>query len=468
MALARIPALDPQHPSDVAAFIAGIAGTVVRPEDAAYDEARQVHLAQIDRRPAMIVQAANAGDVARTVMFARETGLELAVRGGSHSLAGHSTSEGGIVLDLGAMKGLHIDPERRLAWAQPGLRAEEYTVAAAAHGLATPFGDTGSVGIAGLTLGGGIGWLARKHGLAIDALVSVEIVTADGRLITANETEHPDLFWAVRGGGGNFGVVTRFQYKLYPVSGILGGALFMPATKAVLQALEPIAASAPEELTTISFLMAAPPAPFIPAEVHFQPTLAIMFVYDGDPESGAAALAPFREVATPLAELVMPMPYPGIYEMLRDAEQRAPATHRSLFLSTLDDAAIDEILARHAAPSSPMAMTQIRILGGAMARVDASATAFAHRDAGVMVTLITPFMDPAEAPVHTAWTQSYYEALRPNSTGVYANFLEDEGDARVREAYPTETYRRLAEVKRRYDPTNLFHMNQNIAPATEA
>jgi len=468
MALARIPALDPQHPSDVAAFIAGIAGTVVRPEDAAYDEARQVHLAQIDRRPAMIVQAANAGDVARTVMFARETGLELAVRGGSHSLAGHSTSEGGIVLDLGAMKGLHIDPERRLAWAQPGLRAEEYTVAAAAHGLATPFGDTGSVGIAGLTLGGGIGWLARKHGLAIDALVSVEIVTADGRLITANETEHPDLFWAVRGGGGNFGVVTRFQYKLYPVSGILGGALFMPATKAVLQALEPIAASAPEELTTISFLMAAPPAPFIPAEVHFQPTLAIMFVYDGDPESGAAALAPFREVATPLAELVMPMPYPGIYEMLRDAEQRAPATHRSLFLSTLDDAAIDEILARHAAPSSPMAMTQIRILGGAMARVDASATAFAHRDAGVMVTLITPFMDPAEAPVHTAWTHSYFEALRPNATGVYSNFLEDEGDARIREAYPTETFRRLAEVKRRYDPSNLFHMNQNIAPATEA
>ena len=468
MALARIPALDPQHPSDVAAFIAGIAGTVVRPEDAAYDEARQVHLAQIDRRPALIVQAANAGDVARTVMFARETGLELAVRGGSHSLAGHSTSEGGIVLDLGGMKGLHIDPERRLAWAQPGLRAEEYTVAAAAHGLATPFGDTGSVGIAGLTLGGGIGWLARKHGLAIDALVSVELVTADGRLITANETEHPDLFWAVRGGGGNFGVVTRFQYKLYPVSGILGGALFMPATKEVLQALEPIAASAPDELTTISFLMAAPPAPFIPAEIHFQPTLAIMFVYDGDPESGAAALAPFREVATPLAELVMPMPYPGIYEMLRDAEQRAPATHRSLFLSTLDDAAIDEILARHAAPSSPMAMTQIRILGGAMGRVDASATAFAHRDAAVLVTLITPFMDPAEAPVHTAWTQSYYEALRPNATGVYANFLEDEGDARVREAYPTATYRRLADVKRRYDPTNLFHMNQNIAPATEA
>ena len=468
MALAHLPAHDPQRPSDVAAFVAGLSGTVIRPEDAAYEEARQVHNAAVDKRPAFIVRAANAGDVARTVVFAREFGLELAVRGGSHSLAGHGTSEGGIVLDLGAMKGLHIDPERRLAWAQPGLRAEEYTVAAAAHGLATPFGDTGSVGISGLTLGGGIGWLVRRHGLAIDALVSVEIVTADGRLLTASATEHPDLFWAVRGGGGNFGVVTRFQFRLYPVPQILGGALFMPATREVLRALQPIAASAPEELTTISVLMAAPPAPFIPAEVHFQPTLAIMFVFDGDAEAGAAALAPFREVATPLAELIVPMPYPGIYEMLRDAEKRGPATHRSLFLDTLDDAAIDEMLARHAAPTSPFAMTQIRILGGAMARVPADATAFAHRDANIMVAILTPFEDPAELPVHAAWTQSYFEALQPGAIGVYSNFLQDEGEARIRDAYPTETYRRLAEVKRRYDPTNLFRLNQNIRPIAEA
>jgi FAD/FMN-containing dehydrogenase len=468
MALARIPATDPQHPSDVAAFIAGLSGSVIRPEDAGYETARQVHNATVDKRPALIVQAANAGDVARTIVFAREVGLELAVRGGSHSLAGHGTSEGGIVLDLGGMKGLHIDPERRLAWAQPGLRAEEYTVAAAAHGLATPFGDTGSVGIAGLTLGGGIGWLVRRHGLTIDALVSVEIVTADGRLLTASATENPDLFWAVRGGGGNFGVVTRFQFRLYPVPQIFGGALFMPATRDVLRALQPIAASAPEELTTISILMAAPPAPFIPAEVHFQPTVAIMFVYDGDAEAGAAAIAPFREVATPLAELVMPMPYPGIYAMLKDAEQRSPATHRSLFMDVLDDATIDEILARHAAPSSPMAMTQIRILGGAMARVADDATAFAHRGANVMVTILTPFLDPAELPVHEAWTQAYHEALQPKATGVYSNFIGAEGQARVREAYPTETYRRLAEVKRRYDPTNLFRLNQNIRPTTEA
>ena len=237
MALARTPSLAAPRPDDLTDFAAGIRGTVIRPGDEAYDSAREVHNATIDRRPLAIVQAASAADVARTVLFARATGLELAVRGGAHSLAGYGTSEGGIVLDLGQMKGLHIDPVRRLAWAQAGLRAGEYTAAAAAHGLATPFGDTGSVGIAGLTLGGGIGWLVRKYGLTIDALVSVELVTADGRIVIASATENPDLFWAVRGGGGNFGVVTRFQFRLYPVSNILGGALFLTPTDERLPAL---------------------------------------------------------------------------------------------------------------------------------------------------------------------------------------------------------------------------------------
>jgi FAD/FMN-containing dehydrogenase len=272
----------------------------------------------------------------------------------------------------------------------------------------------------------------------------------------------------VRGGGGNFGVVTRFQYRLYPVSTVLGGAIFLPPTPEVLRSLVPIAASAPDALSTISVLMTAPPAPFIPEALHGQPTLAVMFVYDGDAESGQAALEPFRRVATPMAEMVAPMPYPAIYEMLKDAERRAHASHRSLFLDTLDDAAIDEILARTAAPSSPTAMTQIRILCGAMARIGADATAFAHRDATVMVTILTMYEDAAEAPIHAAWTQSYFEALRPRATGVYANFLEAEGEARIREAYPEATYRRLADVKRRYDPTNLFHLNQNIRPDHES
>ena len=254
----RIDRPDIDDALDLEAFEAGLTGSILLPGSPEYDEARRVKAAINDRHPALIVRAADAADVSRTVTLARESGLPLSVRGGGHSLAGHGTNDGGIVLDLGAMKGLHIDPEQRLAWAQPGLTAGEYTVAAAAHGLATPFGDTGSVGISGLTLGGGIGWLARKFGLAIDALVAVEIVTADGRQVTASAESHPDLFWAVRGGGGNFGVVTRFQFKLYPVGEILGGALFMPATRDVLRSYVPIAASAPDELTTISFLMPHP------------------------------------------------------------------------------------------------------------------------------------------------------------------------------------------------------------------
>ena len=450
---------------DFEAFEADLHGSIVLPGSPDYDEARQVHNANADRRPALIVRAADAADVALTVSLARESGLELSIRGGGHSLAGYGTNEGGIVLDLGAMKGLHIDPDRRLAWAQPGLTAGEYTVAAAAHGLATPFGDTGSVGISGLTLGGGIGWLVRKYGLAIDALVAVEIVTADGRQVTASEDSHPDLFWAVRGGGGNFGVVTRFQFKLYPVGEVLGGALFMPATRDVLRSLVPIAANAPEELSTISFLMPIPPAPFVPAELVGTPSLVVMFVWAGDPAAGQAAIQPFREVATPLIDMAMPMPYPGIYQLTSQAEQRSLAVHRSRFLSTLDDAAVDAILEATAAPSSPMTMIQLRVLGGAMARVGADETAFAHRDAEVMALIITLYDDPATEPAHRAWTEALHEALAPNSVGVYSNFLEAEGDERIRAAYPAGTYERLADVKRRYDPSNLFRLNQNIRPA---
>jgi FAD/FMN-containing dehydrogenase len=468
MALAHIPARDPRRPLDVAVFRAGITGTVIRPQDEAYDAARQVHNTVFDKRPSLIVRAANAADVARTVVFAREHGLEIAVRGGSHSLAGHGTSDGGIVLDMSAMKGLHIDPERRLAWAQAGLTAGEVTAAAAAHGLAVPFGDTASVGIGGLTLGGGVGWLARKYGLTIDALVAADVVTADGRLITASAAEHSDLFWAIRGGGGNFGVVTRFQFRLFPVDTVLGGMLLLPATREVLRSLVPIASSAPEELTTISMLMPAPPAPFVPVAAQGRLALAILFVYAGDPADGAAAIAPFKAVAAPIAEVAMPMPYPGIYEFTSQGEQRGASAHRSLFLDAMDDATIDTILERMAAPSSPVAMTQIRVLGGAVARVPATATAYAHRDATVMIALITPFEDPAEEPVHEAWTHAYFEALRPAATGVYANFLGNEGAGRVREAYPDLTYQRLAQVKRRYDPGNLFHLNQNIRPAVES
>ena len=450
---------------DLEVFEAGLHGSIVFPGSPEYDMARQVNSARADKHPALIVRAADAADVARTVNLARESGLHLSVRGGGHSVAGYGTNDGGIVLDLGPMKGLHIDPDRRVAWAQPGLTAKEYTVAAAAHGLATPFGDTGSVGIAGLTLGGGIGWLVRKYGLAIDALEAVEIVTADGRQVTASADSHPDLFWAVRGGGGNFGVVTRFQFKLYPVGEILGGALFMPATRDVLRSLVPIAASAPEELTTISFLMALPPAPFVPAELVGTMSLAIMFVYSGDPAEGQAALQPFRDVATPLVDMAMPMPYPGIYQMLESAETRSLGVHRSRFLSALDDEAIDAILGAMAAPSSAMTVIQLRVLGGQMARVGATETAFAHRDAAVMAMILTLYEDPSTEAAQVAWTEALHGKLATNDVGVYSNFLEAEGEERIRAAYPAGAYERLADVKRRYDPANLFHLNQNIRPA---
>ena len=410
------------------------------------------------------MKAAGAGDVARTVVLARDAGMELAVRSGGHSVAGHSTVDDGIVLDLSGMKGLHIDAERRTAWAQPGLTAGEYTAAAAAHGLATPFGDTGSVGIAGLTLGGGIGFLVRKYGLAIDALQAVEIVTADGRLITANADHHPDLFWAVRGGGGNFGVVTRFQFKLYPVETVLGGALFLPPTADVLNSLVPIAANAPEELSTISFLMAIPPVPFVPAERHGELALIVMFVWSGDPADGNAAIEPFRQVATPIAEAVMPMPYPGIYQFTEGGGAPGRGVVRSRFMNALSDASIESILSAMAV-ASPSAIVQIRVLGGAMARVPVAETAFAHRSAPIMVAIIDHYEDPASDAAELAWTEALHEALAPDASGVYSNFLQDEGEDRLRDAYPGGTYERLAAIKRRYDPTNFFRLNQNIRPA---
>ena len=473
---ALLPAPLPHDPSaasvtpvtsnDIDSLVASLSGEVIRPGDTAFDEARHIHNTLVDRRPLVIVRAADAADVARAVTFARDHGLELAVRAGGHSVAGHSTTEGGLVIDLSAMKGLHIDPERRLAWAQPGLTAGEYTAAAAAHGLATPFGDTGSVGLGGLTLGGGIGWLVRKHGLTIDSLVQVELVTADGRIVTASEQRNPDLFWAIRGGGGNFGVATRFVFRLHPVGTVLGGALILPLTREVLAGLVPVAEAAPEELSTITFVMGVPPLPFVPAEHHFKPAVIVMFVHASDDiAAGQAALAPFRALAAPLADAAFPMPYPGIYDFTAEGGKPSAGVLRSVILDGIDDEAVDTILARTSAPSSRLAMTQIRVLGGAMARVPADATAFAHRDARVMVTLITGMEDPAEAPVHTAWTQAYYEELAPKASGVYSNFLASEGDARVREAYPAATYERLAEVKRAYDPTNLFRLNQNIVPA---
>ena len=458
--MTAVPA--PVAAPDLRSFAATLRGRVILPSDEAYDEARQIHNAAFDRRPLVVVRPAGADDVARTVAFARSTGRDLAVRSGGHSLAGHSVADDAVMLDMSSLKGLHIDPDRRLAWAQAGLTSGEYTAAAAAHGLATPFGDTASVGLGGITLGGGIGFLARKYGLAIDNLVSAEIVLADGSIVVASESEHPDLFWAIRGGGGNFGVVTRFQYRLQPVEMILGGALILPATREVIRGLVPVATAAPEDLTMISFVMAVPPLPFVPVEAHGQLGVVIIPVFAGDPEAGQRAMDPFRALATPIADALAPMPYPAIYQLTANGEQRQASVTRSLFADGIDEAAADTILDAMGRRSSPFAMVQIRAFGGAMSRVSSDATAFAHRDVDAKVTILGIY-DGDRAP-HEAWVTETFDALRPISRGVYANFLEDEGDERIREAYPNGTYERLVSIKRRYDPTNLFRLNQNIRP----
>src|SRR6266508_2769448 len=293
---------------------AALNGRVITPDDATYDPARAVFYGGFgERRPAVIIRVADATDVSRVVALARETGLELAVRSGGHSGAGHSVSDGGIVLDLQDMRALDLDVAGRTAWAQTGLTAVDYTTAAGAHGLATGFGDTASVGIGGITLGGGVGFLVRKHGLTIDDLLAAEVVTADGQLLRTDAETHPDLFWAIRGGGGNFGVATRFQFRLHPLGTIVGGILMLPATPEVIASFVAEAEAAPEELSGIANVMVAPPMPFLPAEVHGRLVVMAILVYAGAVEDGERAVAPFRRLATPIADMLKPMPYPEIY-----------------------------------------------------------------------------------------------------------------------------------------------------------
>jgi FAD/FMN-containing dehydrogenase len=450
----------------IAQLRSALKGRVIAPGDSGYDEGRTVFYGGIDRRPAAIVRAANAADVSHVVMLARESGLELAIRGGGHSIAGHSTTDGGIILDLSELKGLEIDVERRTAWAEAGLTAGEYTAAAAAYGLATGFGDTGSVGIAGITLGGGVGYLVRKHGLTIDDLLAAEIVTADGQLLHVDAETHPDLFWAIRGGGGNFGVVTRFQYRLHELSTIVGGMLVLPATPDVIRAFVAEAQAAPDELSTIANVMKAPPMPFLPAELHGQFVVLAMLVYAGSAEAGARAIAPFRAIATPLADMVKPISYVEIYPP-EEGGYHPVATGRTLFVDAIDQGVAETIVGHLEAATAPMAVTQIRVLGGAMARVPADATAFAHRASRIMVNVAALYGRPEEAEVYEPWVNGFAAALRQGDGGAYVNFLGNEGEARVRAAYPEATWNRLAAIKARYDPTNLFRLNQNIPPAAE-
>jgi hypothetical protein len=440
-----------------------VEGRVIGPDDRDYDEARGIFYGGFDARPAAIVRVSAAADVSRVVGLARETGAELAVRGGGHSVAGHSTTEGGIVLDLGDMKALELDPQGRTAWAETGLTAGEYTAAAAEHGLATGFGDTGSVGIGGITLGGGVGYLVRKHGLTIDSLLAAEVVTADGRLLQVDEEHHPDLFWAIRGGGGNFGVATRLRFRLHPVDTVVGGMLLLPATPEVVAGFVELAGAAPEELSTIANVMPAPPMPFIPPERHGQLVVLGLMAFVGPAKEGQGALAPFRALAEPLADMLRPIRYPELYPPEEEG-YHPTAVSRTMFTDRVGTAEAEAILGALAASDAPLRVVQLRALGGAMARVSADATAFAHRGSRIMTNVASFYTGPEDRPGREAWVAELAAELRQDDEGAYVNFMGDDGPDGVRRAYPGATWDRLVQVKRRYDPDNVFRRNQNVPP----
>ena len=443
-----------------------IHGRVIAPDDTDYDSARTVFLGGVDRHPTVIVRVADATDVAQVIALARESGLELAVRSGGHSSVGHSVTEGGIVLDLSEMKHIDIDVGERTAWAETGLTAAEYSEAVGVHGLATGFGDTGSVGIGGITLGGGIGYLVRKHGLTIDSLIAADVVTADGELLRVDAESHPDLFWAIRGGGGNFGVATRFRYRLQEVPGIVGGMLMQPATPELIASYMALAEAAPEELTTIANVMPAPPMPFVPEEHHGKLAVMSLMAYAGEPEAGERALAPFRALATPIVDMLKPMPYPEIYPP-EEGDYHPLAISRTLFVDRVDLPVATSIVDHLGASDAPMKVAQLRVLGGAVSRVPADATAYAHRASRIMVNVASFYEGPEDHDRRARWVDDFVALLRQGDHGAYVNFLADEGPERIRAAYPGSTWGRLAKVKARYDPTNLFRLNQNIPPATQ-
>jgi FAD/FMN-containing dehydrogenase len=446
---------------------ASVTGRVIGPEDSGYDEARTLFYGGFDRRPTAIVRVADSDDVAKVVSFAGETGSPLAVRSGGHSVAGHSVIDEAIVLDLSDMRGVEVDAAQRTAWAQAGLTAAEFSAAAGAHGLAIGFGDTGSVGIGGITLGGGVGYLVRKYGLTIDDLIAADIVTADGRLVRADAGTNPDLFWAIRGGGGNFGVATRFQFRMHELPSVVGGMLFLPATPEVVTGFMAEAESAPEELSAIANVMPAMPMPFLPAEQHGRLVVMAFMCYAGPTGAGQRALAPFRALAEPIADLLRPMSYHEIYPP-EPEDYHPTAVGHTMFM---DRVGLDEaktIVQYLEASDAMLRVTQLRVMGGAMARVPVEATAFAYRGSRIMANVGAFYEGPEDMVVRRAWVEELAGALRQSDGGAYVGFLGDEGEERVRAAYPGSTWERLRQVKARYDPDNLFRFNQNIPPAGSA
>ena len=449
-------------------FQASLRGALLRPGDDGYDVARRVWNGMIDKRPALIARCAGAVDVITAVQFARSHDLQVAVRGGGHNVAGHAVCDDGLVIDLSPMKGIRVDPMARTARAQAGVTWGEFDRETATFGLATTGGLISTTGIAGLTLGGGIGWLMRKYGLACDNLLSVDIITADGQPLTASATENEDLFWGVRGGGGNFGIVTSFEYRLHRVTTVLGGMVFYPAAQArdVLRFFRAYTAAAPDELTCLAVFLTAPPAPFLPAHLHGAPLVAITVCYTGWMDEGEEVVRPLRVFGPPLVDLIRPMPYTALQSMLDASAPSGLQNYwKSRYLSDLGDETVDTLIAHAGGMTSPLSAVHIHQLGGALSHVGEDKTAVSYRDAPYAFNIVSAWLDPQGSERHIAWTRAFAAAMAPHSTGgVYMNFLGDEGEDRIRAAYGAATYDRLVDLKTKYDPTNLFCLNQNIRP----
>jgi len=440
-----------------------VKGRVIMPEDPTYDQARTVFYGGIDKRPTAIVRVSDVADVRRVITTARDEGYELAVRSGGHSIVGHSTTEGGIVIDLRGMSKIEIDPRARTAWVETGATAIQVTEALAEHGLVIGFGDSGSVGVGGITLGGGIGFLVRKFGMTIDSLLAAEVVTADGRHVRADANHHSDLFWAIRGGGGNFGVVTRLQFRLHELTQFTGGILILPATPETIAGFAAAALAAPDELSTIGNIMPAPPMPFLPNEVHGRLVIFAMIAFAGDDEAAKRAIAPFRSLATPIADMVKPGPYVGMYPP-EDPSYHPTAVARTMFVNSIDASTAETVFEYLSKSDATMRVAQLRALGGAMARVPADATAYAHRSKPMLVNVAAFYQGEAEREGRRSWATEFARTLQPNDDAAYVGFLTDDGEARIRAAYPGATWDRLTRIKSVYDPSNLFRLNQNIPP----
>lgn len=456
-------------------FAVQLQGSVILPGDPDYDQFRKVWNGMIDRYPAIIVRCETVGDVVASVNFAREHELLVSVRGGGHNVAGHATNDGGIVIDLSPMKAIEVDPERRIAHAQPGVTWGELDRATQVYGLAAPGGEVSETGIAGLTLGGGMGYLRRKHGLSADNLVAVEMVTADGQLVTADDKHNTELMWGLRGGGGNFGIVTKFSYRLHEVGPQIAGATVMyPLDNAreLLHAWRAFTQSAPDKVSSAFMIWGIPPVPdFFPEELHSQNVVILDAPYAGDPQAGTAVVQPLRELAEPLLDLSGTQSY---VEMQSSFDALAPAHvqrsyWKSLNARELTDELIDRIIAHGRTRPSPQILFVIRHLGGVMGRVPAEATAFGDRGAQYNISIDSTWIDSADDERNIAWTRMVWDDLRPYSDGgVYLNFpgFQEEGLALMRAQFG-KNYTRLAALKRRYDPTNLFRLNQNITPERE-